>query len=548
MILLHIAGAAALLVWAVRLVRTGVERAFAVPLRRLLRQTERSRFQAALTGAGAAIALQSATAVAILATNFAAAGTLTAATGLAILLGADIGSAVVTQLLVVKPGWLMPIILLSGVTLFLKGHRRGVRQTGRILIGLALIFVALGMIRDATEPLRDSENLAGALRYLGRDPITAFAIAAIFTWLVHSSVAAVLLVVTLVSQGILPIETAAAMILGANLGGSYIAVPLTMGAPPEARLIVLSNVALRGGGALIALFLTPLFIDYLGPTLARQSINLHLAFNIVIAIITLPLTGLVLRVLRPLVPKQQTITADQLRPSALDPAALKRPDTAIVCATREVLRTGETVESMLRAVMKLFTDWDENAAETIRDMGKQASRLHLDTKLYLAKLGQTPSDDDNETAQRAIDLSTISGHLDAAGNTIAYKLVGLAKRTNSSSMKFSPEGLKELQDFHDRVLSNAQAALNILISDDSDSARSQVEEKEMVRAHEERLQRAHIERLRRNTQASIDTSNTHQEILRELKNINTAFTMIAYPILSDNGDLLRSRLREREDD
>lgn len=145
-------------------------------------------------------------------------------------------------------------------------------------------------------------------------------------------------------------------------------------------------------------------------------------------------------------------------------------------------------------------------------------------------------------------MSTISAHLDAAGNTVAYKLAGLAKRMNSGAIAFSPEGLDELCDFHDRVLSNAQAALNILITDDPDAARGQVEEKELVRAHEERLQHAHIERLRRNTQASIDTSNFHQEILRELKNINTAFTMIAYPILSDSGDLLRSRLRDREDE
>ena len=190
MFLLNIAGSAALLIWAVRLVRTGVERGFAAPLRIWLRHSANNRLLAAGTGMVAAVFLQSSTAVAVLASNFVAKGGLTATVGLAILLGADVGSALVTQLLMVRQAFLIPLLMLIGVAIFLRGHGN-VRQIGRILIGIALIFVSLDMIRAATGPLVGDPGTQTVMAYLGRDLVTAFVLGAGFAWIVHSSVAAV---------------------------------------------------------------------------------------------------------------------------------------------------------------------------------------------------------------------------------------------------------------------------------------------------------------------------------------------------------------------
>ena len=246
--LLNIAGAAALLIWSVRLVRTGVERGFANQLRLWLRHSSSNRMLAAVSGMGAAVFLQSSTAVAVLASNFVSKGALTAATGLAILLGADVGSALVSQLLLVRQSFFIPVLLLLGVSLFMRSSNDTTRQVGRILIGLALIFVSLDMIRAATGPVVAHPGTLTVMEYLGRDLLTAFILGAVFAWVVHSSVAAVLLFVTLVAQGILPPDAAAAMILGANLGGAFIAYMLTLQAPAKSRQMVFANLVLRGGG------------------------------------------------------------------------------------------------------------------------------------------------------------------------------------------------------------------------------------------------------------------------------------------------------------
>ncbi|OYX45360.1 MAG: Na+/Pi-cotransporter [Rhodobacterales bacterium 32-67-9] len=540
--LLHVAGAAALLIWAVRLVRTGVERGWSVPLRRLLRRGAENRLLAALTGTGAAIVLQSSTAVAILTANFVAAGTLAAIAGLAILLGADLGSAIVTQILLARADWLVPVLLVAGVALFLKANSRDYRMAGRVLIGLALIFVSLSMIRTATEPLRDSAGLVAAMTYLGGDPLTAFVIGALFAWAVHSSVAAVLLFVTLAAQGVLPVTAGIAMVLGANLGGAIIAYVLTLGSAVSARRVVIANLALRGGGAAVALFVLSVFtppFDLLGATPARQVINLHLAFNLALAILALPVIGPVLSLVsRWVTPPAETPNLSRI--SALDSAALSQPDRALACAAREVLQMGEGVEAMLRSVIGVYVDWNDTAAAAIRAKETELDKMHIATKLYLAKLQRNTNDED--VTRRGLELADMAVNLESAGNAIADTMLGLARRLDQSGAAFSETGLHEIRDFHDRVLSNAQAGLNVLMTLNPDAARALVEEKDHVRDIEQRLQRSHLDRLKQGLTESIETSNIHQETLRALKQVNSAFTMIAYPILSETGDLLGSRL------
>ena len=543
--LLNIAGAAALLIWSVRLVRTGVERAFANELRLWLRRSAQNRILAAGTGMLSAIFLQSSTAVAMLVSNFVAKGGLTTAVGLEILLGADVGSAVVSQLLLLKQPFMVPALLLAGVILFQRGSKSTTRQLGRILVGLGLIFVSLDMIRAATLPLVESNGTHVVLQYLGSEPFTAFAIGAVFAWVVHSSVAAVLLIVTLASQGILPLAGAAAMVLGANLGGSFIAFVLTLAAPLTARHMVLGNMILRGGGAILVLLgmqFMPELLDYLGATPARQVINLHLAFNAVLALLALPVAGLAGRLAAFILPEPNAGAEALHAVTALDSAMLETPARALDCASRELLRMGQMIEAMFRTIMPLYDDWDDVSAEAVKVQDRLVKDTNLNIKLYLAKVSKAAQDE--ETSKRALDLAGVSGHLHAASDVLSRNVLKLARRLELEGVNFSENGKQEIADFSDRVLHNMQLALNVIMTQNPDAARELVAAKDIVRAVEQKLQRSHLERLREGLVESIETSNIHQETLRALKQINTSFSMAGYPILSRTGDLLDSRLSE----
>ncbi|MBT7446407.1 MAG: Na/Pi cotransporter family protein [Tateyamaria sp.] len=542
-IIIQIAGAAALLIWAVRLVRTGVERGFATPMRKWLRHSTRNRLIAATTGMSAAVLLQSSTAVAVLLSNFVSKGVLTATTGLVILLGADVGSAVVTQLLIVRQPILIPFLLLFGVIVFLRSEGSSARQIGRIMIGLALIFVSLDMIRIATEPMISNPGTQIVMAYLGRDLLTAFVIGAVFAWGIHSSVAAVLLFVTLTGQTVLPISAAAAMILGANLGGGFIAYILTYSAPIVARRMIVGNLFLRGGGASLAVLLITLIPELLinlGTTPARQAINLHLIFNLILAITALPFVGVIMTILSYVMKEKLNKIGDLDTVSALDKNLLDRPQRAIDCAARELLGMGQKVERMLTAVEPLYDQWDSAAAQMIEDQDGSIKQMHLDVKLYLAQLGQIGLDE--ELSRRSMELASISSSLDTASDAIARIMLDLARRLDNQKLQFSAQGREEIKDFTDRVQSNVQLALNVMMNQNPAEARELVEAKEKVRKVEQKLQRSHIGRLREGLSESIDTSNIHQETLRALKQVNTAFSMVGHPILLKSGDLLKSRL------
>ncbi|MEP4248672.1 Na/Pi cotransporter family protein [Tateyamaria sp.] len=540
---LHIAGAAALLIWAVRLLRTGVERAFSVQLRAFLRRSNTNRLQALVSGALAALCLQSATAVAVLVSNFATKGGVGLLAGMAILLGADIGSAIVSQILLVRQEFLIPLLLLCGVVLFLRSSRNEIRQLGRMLIGVGLIFVSLDMIRAATGPLIGSPATAGVMGYLAGDLVTSFFIGGLFAWGVHSSVAAVLFFVTLTAQGLLPPSGAAAMVLGANAGGALLAYVLTLTAPTTARRMVMANLVLRGGGAALVLLVLAKSagnLNWLGADAARQIINLHLVFNIGLALFFLPLLSWIVAATLKLMPDREDAVSALSQSSALDPTTLDRPSRALPCAAREVMKMGEATETMLRSSMALFQTWDVPTAKAITKQSEDVSKQHADIKGFLAGLNHKQL---SETERdKASELASIAFNLETAANAISQNLVSQAEQLSANGLEFSEDGWSELTDFHDRVLSNTQLALSVLMTGAPDAARQLLRAKDKVRKAEQKLQERHLARLRKNIPASFDTSHIHQDTLRTLKTINAAFATIGHPIAARSGDLLSTRL------
>ena len=264
LVLLHLAGAVALLLFATRQVRTGVERAYGDVLRLRLRSILKNPLLAVGAGAALAICLQSATAVALIVGSFAGSGIVGGTAGLLAVLGADVGSSLVVKLLSFDLEVLTPICLVAGTALFMATSRRDLLQLGRILIGIGLLILSLRLIGEASEPLRQSQILPVVVNYLSGDPVTAFLLAAVMTWLFHSSVAAILLVVALAARGLVPVELGVVLVLGANIGGGIIAVVLSRAAPQKARIVPLGNLIMRGAGALIALIAVIWFQPPLG--------------------------------------------------------------------------------------------------------------------------------------------------------------------------------------------------------------------------------------------------------------------------------------------
>ncbi len=543
LLLIHLAGAITLLLWAVRMVRTGVERSQEHRLRRILRESKNSRLKAAGIGAGVAVLLQSSTAVAVLAAGFAGSGALTLPTGLALMLGADIGSAVVVQILSVDLSWLTPVLLIAGGLCFFRGKNRETRQLGRILIGISLILLSLGLIGEATEPLRESAFLPTVVTYLQGDFLSAFLIGAAFTWLVHSSVASILLIAAFTARGLVPPELGISLMLGANLGGGLIAAGLVRRGFVAARQIALGNLLFRSIGALCALLVVnslTLPLEWFGSEPARQVINLHLAFNFALLVICLPLTGIAAKLIERFFPDKDSDEADPLEgaSSCLDQAVIGIPALALASATRELLRMAEIIERMLSPIMDIYETGDPDKIRQAKQLEAAVNQAESEIKLYLAAIDYNNEDE----AKRGQELSTFAINLEYVGDAITKTLLKLAVTRREQKLSFSAEGWRELSELHHRVMANMQLALNVLISKDRESARQLLAEKDAMRAAERTSHGRHLQRLQSGSVKSMETSDIHLETVRALKTINSLFATIAYPILSESGELLDSRL------
>jgi phosphate:Na+ symporter len=545
LVLLHLAGAVALLLWATRMVRTGVERAYGDVLRRRLRDTLRNPLLAAGAGLALAIALQSATAVSLLVGSFAGSGIVTGASGLIAVLGADLGSSLVVRILSFDLSHLTPALLFAGTAIFLATERRAWRQFGRILVGVGLLLLSLRLIGEAAEPLRESRMLPVIVNYLAGDPVTAFIVAAVMTWMFHSSVAAILLVAALASRGLLPPELGVVMVLGANLGGGLIAAMLSRGYLPAARAVPLGNLVLRGIGAVLALalfvFAAPP-LSYLGSTAALQIVHAHIAFNVALVILGAPFAGLVYGALSSVLARAAAPAAAlPAEASALDPTALATPGQALANATREVVGMCETVEIMLRDVMELYETPERDRMKALAALDDRVDRQHAAIKLYLAKI--PTGEMSTWEAARTQELLSACVKLEQVGDIIVRNMLVHIDKKLARGVTFTPEGWKELASLHAAVLANARLAFNVLVSRDAATARQLVQEKDRLRDIERDTSRRHFERLREGTAKSLETSTLHLDTIRDLKQINSLLAAIAYPVLEEQGLLGASRLK-----
>jgi phosphate:Na+ symporter len=548
-VLLHLAGAVALLLWATRMVRTGVERTYGNQLRQRMRQVVKHPLLAVGFGAGLAVALQSSTAVTLLIGSFVGSGFVSGVAGLMAVRGAEVGSALVVKILNYDLTLLVPICLLAGTVIFMTTERRDWRQNGRILVGVGLLILSLEMIGQATEPLRHSELLPVIVSYLNSDPITAYLLAALVTWLFHSSIAGVILLTSFASRGLIHPELGLIMVLGVNLGSSVIAPILTRHAPPKTRVVPLGNLMMRGAGSLIALLLFLAFrppLDLLGSTPVHQIVNAHILFNLIILIAGIPLSGLVLRATEALVnlnapahtPRHPLATEEV---SALDPSVLDTPSLALANATREVVRVCETVELMLQRIIDLYENPDQASIDELAALDDRVDRRHAAIKLYLTRLATSNLTD--YEALRTQELLGACVKLEQVGDIIVRNMLPLAQKKMDRKLEFTEDGWRELSQFHAMVLANARLAFNVLVSRDGHTARQLVQEKDRLRDMEKETSQRHFSRLRQGSERSIETSTIHLDTIRDLKQINSLLAAMAYPVLEEQGLLRDTRLR-----
>ncbi len=536
-VLLDLMGGVALLLWGLHMVQSGVLRAFGADLRRVLSKALGNRFAAFGAGLGLTALLQSSTATGLMTASFATEGMVGLVPALAIMLGANVGTTLIVQVLSFNVAAIAPVLFVIGLLAFRGGSRTRLKDIGRVSIGLGLTLLSLHILLDTLAPAENAPGARVLLNAITDDPVMCIVIAAVLTWAAHSSVATVLLIMSLAYSHFVTPAGALALVLGANLGSAINPVieSTRRGDPASYRLPVGNLLNRLVGVVLVAPFLHPIAhaLQSFQPDMAKMTAAFHMAFNIAMAAIFIGLLDPLTWLLEKVFPARKQ-AGDAAAPRYLDDGALDTPSLALADAARETLHMGDIVEAMLRQVMTAILTNDRALAGEVSRMDNAVDRLDEAIKLYVTRL--TRGSLDERESRRAMEIIAFTINLEHIGDIIDKNLCELAAKKVKRNLQFSDEGAAEIAAFHKRVLDSLRAAFGVFMAADADEARRLLAEKTKVRDAELAAAELHLERLREGRSESLETTSLHLDVLRDLKRIHSHICSVAYPVLEAAGE------------
>src|SRR6266699_1342198 len=528
-VLLDLMGGVALLLWGLHMVHSGILRAFGPDLRQLLARALKNRFTAFAAGIGLTALLQSSTATALITSSFTAEGLVNLVPALAIMLGANVGTTLIVQILSFNIAAVAPVLFIIGLVAFRSGARSRIKDVGRVAIGLGLMLLALHILLDTLAPAENAPGMRVFMSAITGDPVLCIIIGAAVTWAVHSSVASVLLVMSLAYAQFISPYASLALVLGANLGSAIN--PVFEGAKrdnPASYRLPLGNLINRVAGVLlVAPFLRPItdILQAWQPDLAKMTAGFHIAFNVATAIIFIGLLDGMARLLKKLLPNKVQET-DPSRPRYLDESALETPSLALADDSRETLHMSDHVEVMLRKVMAAMMTNDRALVDEVSRMDNSVENLDEAIKLYVTKL--TRGSLDEREGQRAMEIISFAINLEHMGDIIDKNLSELATKKIKRRFQFSPEGADELSAFHKRTMDSLRIAFGVFMSGDVNEARKLLVEKAALR------------------NAELAATERHLDRLRDLRRIHSHICSVAYPVLDAAGELPARQAAEND--
>ena len=543
-VLLDLVGGVALLLWGLHMVHSGIVRAFGARIRHFLGSVLKSRFHAFTAGVGVTAVLQSSTATALMLSSFSASGLVDLVPALAVMLGANVGTTLIVKLLSFDSSAVAPLLLVTGVVAFKRGTQTIVKDLGRVAIGLGLMLLSLHSLLSSLAPVEHAPVVRELFSAITGEPLLTLLIGAVLTWAAHSSVATILLTMSLAYSGFVTPTAALALVLGANLGSALNPLMEGMGSTnPAHRRLPVGNLINRLVGCIIFLpLLDPVvqLLQKIDPNPVRLAADFHTLFNVIMALVFLFPLGMISTMLERLLPDVKAAD-DPSVPLYLDETAIETPTVALACASRETLRMGDIIDSMLQQTMTAILTNDRKLVAQVCEKDNTVDRLHEAIKLYVIKVTHESLDD--AEGQRAMEILSLAINLEHIGDIIDKNLMDLASKKIKRQLRFSDEGAAELQEFHHIVRDNLKLAMTIFLSGDVKLARQLLDEKSRIRELEFAAAENHMNRLREGRIESLETSSLHLDILRDLKRIHSHICSAAYPALEAVGELNKTRLK-----
>jgi len=533
-IVVNLMGGLGLFLYGMNLMGDGLQKSAGSKLKKIIELLTSNLIMGVLVGTLVTAVIQSSSATTVMVVGFVNAGIMTLTQAIGVIMGANIGTTVTAQIVSLDVNGLAPIALGIGIVLYLFANKPKVKNLAEILIGFGILFVGMDFMKEAVEPLKEYQGFTDMLLTFGKYPLLGLLLGFGITAIVQSSSASMGMLVALAAEGLIPLNAALPILYGQNIGTCVTSLLSSVGASINARRAAMMHLIFNVLGTIVFLvFLSKpvqLAVTALTPgNVARQLANTHTLFNIVSVIILLPFTKFIINLAIKLVPNKDENEDDNRTTKFIDERMIETPSIALNNAIKETLRMGDKAKDCLNTAMDAFTQSSEEKIEKALNQEKHINELQKVILNYLLKLSKAPLGENSRETVDALfntvtDIERIGDH--------SENIAELAQAAIESGVTFSENGMSELKDMYNKVMSAYTYSLEAMRNSDVELAYKVIRIEEQVDMMEKSCRANHMNRLN-NSVCSIDDGVIYLDIISNLERISDHSLNIAQQVIAN---------------
>jgi len=472
-IIIGLFGGLAIFLFGMEIMTSGLKSMAGNRMKDFLGKWTKSKWRGVGAGAILTAIIQSSSVTTVTVVGFVSSGLMVLEQAMGVIMGANIGTTITAHLVAFDIVMLALLLAGIGFVLISFGKQSSLRQIGLALMGLGLLFVGMELMGAAMAPLADYQPFVDAMASLGDRILLAVLVGAVFTALVQSSSATIGIVVAMAQQGLIPLETGIAIVLGANIGTSVTAVLGSLGQSRAAQQTAAFHVIFNTVGALIWI---P-FIDQLASIctqiapgdVARQIAWSTTIFNVANTFIFIWFTSPLARLVRRLVPDKPEVEIPILEPKYLDETLLANPALALDRVRLEIERMSNYTLEVVDKAIPVVSAGSEEELNDLEKMADNLDTLHEAIITYLRRLSHeaVPNPDLNKLAVNYLATANYLGNI---GNMVEVNLISLGRARLSEDVQVSEETAKQLVHLQEQVSQGIDQSVNSLLNEDDTQA------------------------------------------------------------------------------
>lgn len=536
-------GGLALFLFGMRMMTESLKTVSGSGMKNLLAKLTANRFSAAVAGTVVTGVIQSSSATTVLLVGFISAGLMTLHQSIGVIIGANIGTTVTSQIIAFKIYQYGLVMIAVGYLVELTANRERIRQWGMVIMGLGMLFFGMELMSTATVPLRSWPPFIETMQNL-RYPALGILMGAVFTAIVQSSSATTGIVIVLASQGLITLESGIGLIFGANIGTCVTAILSAWGRPREAAQAACVHVVFNLAGVALWMFFIPQFADLvrafspaaehlqgtnrLAADTPRQIANAHTLFNLGNAAIFIWFTGPLARLAERIVP-QRAIAEDRMRAKYLDAMFLEQPAMALDQVRRELTRLAAVAASMLDRTLDVVATGGRLEVQQLAKMDDDIDALHGAIVTYLGRLSQKNLVEPQP--RHLYEYIGIANYLENFGDVIEKNLLDNAQRRLQHHITISPVTMRKLRPLHEKVRWSFQQMSTALDSGDLNAALEAAESKAAVNQLADELTAHLAKRLVASEPHRLEAFQIETDMIENLKRLHTLIRRIARVVI-----------------